>query len=31
VPVTMLAPDIVIEHFDEIDAAISRLSERVTA
>jgi phosphoglycolate phosphatase len=31
VPVAKLAPDIVIEHFDEIDAAIAHLSERVTA
>ncbi len=31
VPVARLAPDVVIEHFDEIDAAIAQLSERVTA
>ncbi|SEE09876.1 phosphoglycolate phosphatase [Rhizobiales bacterium GAS191] len=31
VPVTALAPDIVIAHFDEIDAAIAELSQRVLA
>jgi len=31
VPVTSLAPDIVISHFDEIDAAIAELSPRVLA
>ena len=31
VPVTSLAPDIVISHFDEIDAAIAELSSRVLA
>jgi phosphoglycolate phosphatase len=31
VPVARLAPDVVIEHFDEIDAAIAQVSERVSA
>jgi phosphoglycolate phosphatase len=31
VPVARLAPDVVIEHFDEIDAAIAQLSEHVCA
>jgi phosphoglycolate phosphatase len=31
VPVTQLAPDIVIEHFDEIDTAIARLTQPVSA
>ncbi|MBV8426921.1 MAG: HAD hydrolase-like protein [Hyphomicrobiales bacterium] len=31
VPVAKLAPDVVIDHFDEIDSAVTQLSEWVTA
>ncbi len=31
IPVTELGPDSVIEHFDEIDAAIAQLSQRIPA
>ncbi|MBV9114203.1 MAG: HAD hydrolase-like protein [Hyphomicrobiales bacterium] len=31
IPVARLAPDVIIENFDEIDTAIAQLSERVTA
>ncbi|MBV8447280.1 MAG: HAD hydrolase-like protein, partial [Hyphomicrobiales bacterium] len=31
IPVARLAPDVIIEHFDEIDDAVAQLTERVIA